>query len=153
MLSRVSSMTRSRACRMGSRFIGCQPSGVHLNSGAWDCPPSTRMTSGPPARSEHQYIHGRVHVSIVNGSAVGTGPVPDPQRHLGLHRAAPGAGFTRGGEAVCDQQHAPVPLALVFKLTAQLTQRRITHGLCKRPMANIPLNVRIAPDLLDALKR
>ncbi len=129
MLSRESSMTRSSAFRIDSHFIGRQPSGCRMATSAWDRPPSMRMTFGPAARSEHQYIHGRVYVSVVNGSAVGTGPVPDLQRHFGLHRAATGAGLACRREAVSDQQHAPVPLALIFNLPAQFTKRRVIHGL------------------------
>lgn len=129
MLSRVSSMTRSQARRIGSHVIGHQLSSGHVATGAWSLPPSVRMTFGAiPRRSELQYVHGRVDVSVVNGSAGGTGPVPDPQRQLGLHRAAPGAGFTGGREAVGDQQQTPVPLALVFKLPAQFAKRRVSHG-------------------------
>lgn len=131
MLSRVSSMTHSCAFRIGSHFIGRQLSGCRMATGAWGRPPSMRMTSGPATRSEHQYIHGRVYVSVVNGSAVGTCPFPDLQRHLGLHRAATGAGLACRREAVRDHQHAPMPLALIFNLPAQFTKRGITHGLCQ----------------------
>ena len=136
-------MIRSRTFGFGSRFIGRQLSEVHRDSGAWGLSPSTRITSGAiPRRSEHQYVHGRVDVSVVNGSAVGTGPVPDLQRHLGLHRAAPGAGFTRGREAVGDQQHAPVPTALIVKLATQFTERRVMHGF-GQPGSGQPFDIQV----------
>lgn len=66
-------------------------------------------------------IERRIVVAIMNHPAIGAGPTSDGQRELFELVAAGRAGFARRQPLIYDNQGAPVPSALVLKLSTDLS--------------------------------
>jgi len=82
-------------------------------------------------------VLGRVHVSIVNASIVnaaafGARPFPDVQGLAFAYVPAIAAPLRRGKPSVYLHQGFAIPLALVLKLTGELTPRRIADRFRQR---------------------
>src|SRR5579864_3735576 len=88
-------------------------------------------------------VLGGVDVPVVPGAAGRASPLPGGQAQAGEQVPARRAGLGRGVPAVDHDQAAPVPLALVLQLAAELAPAAVRNYAGQVPVADHPGHVQV----------
>ena len=104
--------------------------------------PSTRNPR-LPAGCKASDIFRRVDIAVVPGSAIGTGPFPNPQRHDFLIATAVATRFACRLPAVYYHHLPPVPIRFVFNLPAEFAHADIGDSARKAVVFQHPGHVQV----------
>ena len=104
---------------------------------------SYTVSTGGNCQPGSQNVLRRVHVPIVGRPAGQAHPLPYVQRHRVGNVPALGAPLARWEPAINLNQPSPIPLALVPKLSSELTPSSVTNGPSKRVICHHASHVQV----------